>query len=63
MLAAATLVAQTAKPKPAQGDAPKSAETKPAAAKPAAKHVVMTAGDIKWGPAPDSSPPGSNKWR
>ena len=53
-LATATLVAQAAKPAPPQGDA---AKPKPAAAKPAAKHVVMTAGDIKWGPAPDSLPP------
>ena len=57
--ATATLVAQTAKPKPAQGDAPKSAEAKPATAKPAGKHVVVTTGDIKWGPAPDSLPPGA----
>jgi len=58
-LATATLVAQAAKPKPAQGDAAKPAATKPAAAKPAGKHVLVAAGDIKWGPAPDSLPPGA----
>ena len=55
-LATATLVAQAAKPAPAQENAVKP---KPAAAKPAGKHVVVTTGDIKWGPAPDSLPPGA----
>jgi len=55
-LATATLVAQAATPAPPQGAAVKP---KPAAAKPAGKHVVVTGGDIKWGPAPDSLPPGA----
>jgi hypothetical protein len=55
-LATATLVAQAAKPAPPQGDAVKP---KPAAAKPAGRHVVVAGADIKWGPAPDSLPPGA----
>jgi hypothetical protein len=60
-LATATLVAQTTKPKPAAGEAAKPAAEKAAAAKPAApaKHVVVTAGDMKWGPAPDALPAGA----
>lgn len=66
VLATATLVAQTTKPKPAAGDAAKPATEKPAgekaAAKPAAvapKHVIMTAEDMKWGPGPDALPAGA----
>lgn len=56
--ATATLAAQTAKPaaKPAQEGA-KAAAAKPAAAAP--KHVVVTTGDIKWGPAPEGLPGGA----
>ena len=56
--ATATLFAQAAKPAPAKPAQPETA--KPAAAKAAsAKHVMMTMGDIKWGPAPDGLPAGA----
>ena len=60
--ATATLPAQAPAPnaaaaKPAQ-DASKPAAPKPAA-KPAPKHVVVTTGDIKWGPAPEGLPAGA----
>ena len=56
--ATATLFAQAAKPAATKPDQPETA--KPAAAKAApAKHVIMTTGDIKWGPAPDGLPAGA----
>jgi hypothetical protein len=58
VFAAATLGAQAAKPKPAQAGAAKPAAAKPVAKMPA-KHVIMTTGDMKWGPAPDALPPGA----
>jgi hypothetical protein len=56
----ATLAAQAAKPaaQPAQGEAAKPAAAKPAP-KAAPKHVVVTTGDIKWGPAPEGLPAGA----
>jgi quercetin dioxygenase-like cupin family protein len=58
-LAAVTVVAQTAKPAP-KAEAPKADAAKhAAAAKPAAKHVMVTTNDMKWGPAPDALPAGA----
>jgi hypothetical protein len=52
-LGAVPLVAQNAKPAaPAQAGTGK-------AAKPAAKHVIMTTADMKWGPAPEGLPAGA----
>jgi quercetin dioxygenase-like cupin family protein len=45
-----------AKPSPAPAK-PSAAATKPPAAE--AKHVMMSAEDLKWGPAPPSLPPGA----
>jgi hypothetical protein len=53
-LATTTVVAQNAKPAPKAG-APKADAAKPAAK----KHVVVTTGDIKWGPAPEGLPTGA----
>jgi hypothetical protein len=50
--ATATLGAQAAKPATA-----KPGQAKPAATAP--KHVVVTAADMKWGPAPDALPAGA----
>lgn len=61
-LATATLVAQTAKPATPATTASKAGAAKPAqanAAKPAAKHVLLTMDDIKWGPAPAGLPAGA----
>jgi hypothetical protein len=58
--ATATIAAQATKPAPskaAQGEA-KAAAAKPAA-KAAPKHVIVTSGDIKWGPAPEGLPAGA----
>jgi quercetin dioxygenase-like cupin family protein len=54
-LAAGSLVIVSGRPLGAQ--APKGA--KPAQAAPAAKHVLMTPADLKWGPAPPGLPPGA----
>jgi len=55
ILAAGSLVIVSGRPLGAQ--APKQA--KPAPAAPAAKHVLMTPGDMKWGPAPPGLPAGA----
>jgi len=59
VFAAATLGAQTPKPAaaPVQSKAAKPAAAKTPGSKP--KHVIVTTGDIKWGPAPDGLPAGS----
>src|SRR5262245_47954748 len=61
MITTVTLAAQAPKPAPAKpaGEGAKPAAAKPAAAKAAPKHVIVTTGDIKWGPAPDGLPPGA----
>jgi Domain of unknown function (DUF4437) len=55
---AAATYAQTA-PKEKQGAAKPAATPKPAAKAAAARHVVLNASDMQWGPAPDSLPAGA----
>jgi quercetin dioxygenase-like cupin family protein len=56
----AAVRAQSAQPKP-KAQPPKAGEAaaKPKAAKMAAKHTVLNASDMQWGPGPDSLPAGA----
>jgi len=58
----AAMRAQSAQPKPKTAQPPKAGEpaAKPTAAmKPAAKHTVLNASDMQWGPGPESLPSGA----
>ncbi len=56
ILAAGSLAIVSTRPLGAQAAKPAA---KPAQAAPAAKHVVLTPADLKWGPAPPGLPPGA----